>query len=87
MLFTHAHTFSQLTSQLEQNKYKLSNLFMIFNIILQDYSIGLLRFMPHEGDAICASILLMDSHHLRGSWKAENKVIFHLLVFGNVLHA
>lgn len=35
-------------------------LFIVFDVVLQDHSIGLVRFMPEQSHAVLAGVLLAD---------------------------
>lgn len=50
-----------------------TNLFVVFDLIVEDDAVGSLRLLPGQGDAVSGSLLLSDHCYRRGSWKRRHR--------------
>lgn len=45
-----------------------TNLFIVFDFIVENNAIGSFRLLPGQGNAVSRHLLLLDDGHWRGSW-------------------
>lgn len=45
-----------------------TNLFVVFDFIVEDYAVGSFRLLPGQGDTVSRRLLLSDDCYWRGSW-------------------
>lgn len=59
-------------SKTHENSDKFcTNLFVVFDLIIEDNAIGSFRLLPGQGDAVSRRLLLFDHRYRGGSWVGD----------------